>query len=170
MGNKNGYRMPIIVFIVLVIILALGIYWLSDQRTLSTITNPSAPAPTLVFEDPEVGIHSQKLLDVRSEGGLCMKGMDCSTTTSIFKDGSVESNIGSETKDVSKLASLIASTDFAKLREKKFTGTCPIAYDGQEMIYTFYTSSGIETIRSCETEIDEKNPLFIEIGNLLLSQ
>jgi hypothetical protein len=61
----------------------------------------------------------------------------------------------------------IDTTDFAALKRHRFTGECPVNFDGQESIYQFATSAGVERIASCETQIDESHPLFVAIHDAL---
>ena len=70
--------------------------------------------------------------------------------------------------DVAGLTELIAATDFAALRAHPFTGTCPVAFDGQEVVYEFTTSAGVERIASCETEVDPEHPLFEAVAGVLV--
>ena len=54
----------------------------------------------------------------------------------------------------------IAATDFDAMRLRRFTGECPVAFDGQEVIFAFGAPTGVERIASCETEIDPGRPAF----------
>ena len=54
----------------------------------------------------------------------------------------------------------IAATDFDAMRLRRFTGECPVAFDGQEVIYAFGAPTGVERVASCETEIDPGRPAF----------
>lgn len=108
-----------------------------------------------------------ELLNIKFNGGLCPDGNACSSTKTIMQNGSVLINNKLKTKtDLTKLTSLINTVNFDEIRSKKFTGTCPTAYDGQEAIYTFYTSTGAQTISSCEFEIDNQSLLFSEINQI----
>jgi hypothetical protein len=50
-----------------------------------------------------------------------------------------------------------------------FTGECPIAFDGQELTYTFHPAGRAPvTIASCEVAIDPADPLFHAIDLILL--
>ena len=61
----------------------------------------------------------------------------------------------------------ITKADFVALKSRPFTGTCPVAYDGQETIYTFATASGAERIASCEVVVDPAAPLFVAVAAAL---
>jgi hypothetical protein len=65
------------------------------------------------------------------------------------------------------LTTEIAQADFLALKSRPFTGTCPIAFDGQETIYTFATASGSERIATCEVDVDPAAPLFVAVGAVL---
>ena len=62
------------------------------------------------------------------------------------------------------LTTEIVQADFAALQSHPFTDTCPIAYDGQETIYLFTTSSGLQRIASCEVVVDPTAPLFLAVA------
>ena len=70
-------------------------------------------------------------------------------------------------EDVTGLAALIEATDFDAIRAHPFTGTCPVAFDGQEVVYEFTTSDGVERIESCVTEVDPRHPLFEAVAGIL---
>ena len=65
------------------------------------------------------------------------------------------------------LATELSQADFVALMRRPFTGTCPIAYDGQETIYTFTTASGAVRIASCEVVVDPVAPLFVAVAAAL---
>ena len=113
--------------------------------------------------------YTNNLLQISYSGGMCPSGV-CSSTKSILKDGSFLVNGELKTKiseqEINELQSLIASTDFASVKAVKFIGTCPTAYDGQELTYIFYTPKGLETIASCQVKIDINSPLFAKIDQL----
>ena len=114
------------------------------------------------------GSSTSELLNIKSSGGLCPNGNVCSSTKIIMNDGSILIDNKLKTKaDLTKLISLINTANFDEIRSKKFTGTCPTAYDGQEVTYTFYTLTVTQTISNCEFEIDNKSPLFSEINKIL---
>jgi hypothetical protein len=68
---------------------------------------------------------------------------------------------------MAELRDLVEQTDFEAIRAVTFTELCPTAYDGQESIYTFYTSHGEEVLSSCESQIDTNLPLFRWIEELI---
>jgi hypothetical protein len=94
-------------------------------------------------------------------GGHCVYG-ECGGQVTIYADGTYEVVNGAgdlrvETLPASTVDQLVAqidAADYAAIRSQPFTDTCPIAYDGQEVTYTFYTSAGTETIASCQYVID----------------
>ncbi len=65
------------------------------------------------------------------------------------------------------LESAIASTDFAALKARPFTGECPTAFDGQEVVFEFGAPRGTERLASCEVEIDWGLPLFVAASTAL---
>lgn len=106
-------------------------------------------------------------------GGMCPDGM-CDTRVVLERDGRVHgaakppNDLGVVTPaSMSALNAAIAATDFASLKSKPFTGECPIAFDGQELIFEFATIGGTQRLASCEVEIDWGHPLFIAVANAL---
>jgi len=61
----------------------------------------------------------------------------------------------------------VAATDFAALKSHPFTGECPVAFDGEELVFEFAIGTGSQRIASCEVEIDWGHPLFIAVGAAL---
>ena len=45
--------------------------------------------------------------------------------------------------------------------------TCPTAYDGQQVIYTFHISTGDRTVDTCKIAIDPNHPLFVAVSAVL---
>ncbi len=113
------------------------------------------------------------ILTIRAEGGHCVSGA-CWSEQQVKADGSFTAtdSTGAQKKGtvdaahVAELTQQIAATDFAQLKAQPFTGICPLAFDGQELIYTFHTVSGPQTIASCTVGIDENSPLFQNIAAL----
>ena len=106
-------------------------------------TATAAPAPVLA--------------DVRAVGGLCARGSICMTRTLLFADGRVVRD-GAVVRRVTaarvaEVRRLIAGVDIAAVRARPFTGTCPIAYDGPEMVYRL---RGIATaLRGCTWDLSQ---------------
>jgi hypothetical protein len=61
----------------------------------------------------------------------------------------------------------VARADFAAIKAKPFTGTCPTAYDGSEVTYTFAAASGSQVLPSCKYALDARHPLFVAARRLL---
>ena len=105
---------------------------------------------------------------------MCING-GCWSEKQIKADGSFTAadSTGAQTNGtlgadkVAELTQQIAATDFEQVKAQPFTGTCPIAFDGQEYTYTFQTLSGPQTIASCTVAIDENSPLFQTIAGLV---
>jgi hypothetical protein len=106
------------------------------------------------------------LVTVTTHGGECMDG-PCGSTIVIEREGRMHqtapsaAELGTVPAEVlSTLNVAIKATDFGVIRSRPFTGECPVAFDGQEVIYEFGAPTGVERIASCETEIDADNPVF----------
>ncbi len=96
------------------------------------------------------------LVSVSATGGLCPPGM-CHwsariTTTTISAEGRRSRRI--TVAERRALTAAIAQLMPATL--PKFTGTCPIAYDGQERHYRF---RGKREIRSCALDLRRVKPV-----------
>jgi hypothetical protein len=106
------------------------------------------------------------LVTVEARGGDCPAGA-CGQTTVVERDGRVHliapapAELG--TVDLTLLEALrveIDQADFAAIAGRPFTGECPTAFDGQETIFTFETSTGSHRLASCEVEVDLDAALF----------
>ena len=113
------------------------------------------------------------LVTVELRGGECAAA-PCGTTVFLERDGRVHqaakppNDLGTVPPDqLAAIDTAIKVTDFAALRSHPFTGDCPTAVDGQEIVYTFATPSGTEQIASCEVDIDEGLPLFVAVATAL---
>jgi hypothetical protein len=113
------------------------------------------------------------LVTVETTGGMCRTG-PCRSVIAIEADGRVHqiepqaseiSRVTSESIDV--LQTAIDITDFEAIRSQPFLGTCPTAFDGQELVYTLATPHGVERIASCDVEVDPQAPLFVAIHAIL---
>ena len=109
------------------------------------------------------------LVTMTTRGGECPEGM-CGSAVVIERDGRVHrvapdsAELGTVPPNpLAALDTLIRTTNFDAIRARPFTGTCPMAYDGQEVIFEFGAPGGIERIASCETEIDPDSPLFAAV-------
>jgi hypothetical protein len=145
-----------------------------------TVPGPSAsPAPTASPDvspspDPSAApATAGRLVSVELRGGHCISGT-CGSTVVLEPDGRVPAGLEPPNElgtvpagDVTGLTDLIAATDFGAIRANPFTGTCPVAFDGQEVVIEFTTSGGIERIESCVTEVDLKHPLFEAVAGVL---
>ena len=58
----------------------------------------------------------------------------------------------------------IRTTDFADLASHPFTGMCPMAVDGQELVFEFGAPGGVKRIATCEVEVDFGSPLFVAVA------
>jgi hypothetical protein len=113
------------------------------------------------------------LVSVESRGGLCASG-PCGTTIVIERDGRVHqaakppNDLGSvPPAALAALDAAIATADFAALRSHPFTGQCPTAYDGQELVFEFGAPDGVQRIATCEVAVDFGAPLFAALARAL---
>ena len=111
------------------------------------------------------------LVKIYSHGGLCVAGSECQAATTIESDGKVTTD-GKLVKTLSKtevenLVAKINATNFKAIESTKFTGTCPIAYDGPEMVYTFNVAGSAHVLASCKVVIDNNSEPFVSIHKLI---
>ncbi len=114
------------------------------------------------------------LVTVETRGGECVAGAVRARRSSSSRDGRVHSaakppnDLGTvPPEQVAAIDAAIRLTDFEALKSHPFTGECPIAFDGQEIVFEFSTPTGPERLASCEVEIDYGLPLFVAVANAL---
>ncbi len=129
--------------------------------------------PAVASLAPVIG--AGPLLTITVRGGECPEG-PCGNTTVIERDGRVHqtkplaADLGQVPPDVLiSLDAAIKTVDYDVIRARKFTGECPVNFDGQETIYEFGAPGGVERIATCETEIDPEHPLFLAATAAMLS-
>jgi hypothetical protein len=125
---------------------------------LAACGGAGAPAPNPT--DPLISIHA--------EGGMCVYGSGCSRDTEILQNGSFTIKDGSgatingqlDDATLTQLKDAIKAADFAEIKSKPFTDTCPIAFDGQKYIFTIHRDGQPEELDSCVYALDMESPLF----------
>jgi hypothetical protein len=126
-----------------------------------------ACAPTVVPPTPAAPALPTALLKITTTGGLCPYGL-CQTEFEMETDGHYVAREGGavvaegvvEAAPLAAFNAAVQTADFAALKAQPFTDTCPSAYDGSEVIYTFYTAAGPEVISACAYVVDPQHPLF----------
>lgn len=110
------------------------------------------------------------LMAIETRGGMCVEGA-CSSVLFVDRDGRVHmaakppNELGVVPSDeLAALEEAIRTTDFSELRSHPFTGTCPTAWDGQEVVFEFDAPTGVERIEGCQVEIDYDAPLFVAVA------
>jgi hypothetical protein len=113
------------------------------------------------------------LVTVETRGGLCADG-PCGATVYLERDGRAHSaakppnELGvASAESMAALTAAISATDYAALKARKFNGQCPIAFDGQELIFEFAAPGGTQRIASCEVDIEWGSPLFVAVAGAL---
>jgi hypothetical protein len=127
----------------------------------------SAAPPAVTPSPTPTPIPTGPLLTVTARGGLCPPG-PCETTIFIERDGHVHqaakppNDLGTVPEaTLVALDQAISAADFTAIRSHPFTGTCPTAYDGQELVFDFGAPAAIERVESCKVDIDWDSPLFV---------
>jgi hypothetical protein len=126
---------------------------------------PGSATPSPLAEGP--------LVTVETRGGLCANA-PCGTTIFIERDGRIHqaakppNDLGTvPPAELATLDAAIRTTDFATYRSHPFTGQCPTAVDGQEVVFEFGTPGGVERIATCEVDVDFGSPLFLAVSTAL---
>jgi hypothetical protein len=157
----QNYLAPVRTFVAVAAILAILLSACSAAASSpGTSAEPSSP-PSAV---PSVA--TGPLVTLETQGGHCMQGA-CGGTVAIDTDGRVHST-APEAKDLGVLSDVllealtteIEQADFEAIQSRPFTDTCPIAFDGQQLIYTFTMPSGTAKVDSCAVIVDPAHPLF----------
>jgi hypothetical protein len=143
---------------------------------VAACSDPSSPSVDAGVSPPAASANptpSGPLVTVETRGGMCPQGA-CDSTIAIDAGGRVRTiapvprELGVLPDDVLEaLITVIAQADFVSLKGHPFTGTCPLAFDGQETIYTVTTASGAVRLASCDVVVDPAAPLFVAIAAAL---
>lgn len=110
------------------------------------------------------------LVTITTRGGECVGGA-CGGSVILERDGSVHAaakppnGLGQVPPEaMATLTAALAATDFTALKSRPFTGVCPVAFDGQELIFEFSVGGTTQRIASCEVDINWGHPLFVAVG------
>jgi hypothetical protein len=113
------------------------------------------------------------LVSIETRGGMCVGG-PCGGTVLVDRDGRVHqaakppNDLGVvPPAALATLDAAIRTTDFSALKSHPFTGLCPTAFDGQEIIFEFSAPSGVQRISTCEVDVDFGLPLFVAVSAAL---
>jgi hypothetical protein len=113
------------------------------------------------------------LLSIETKGGECPSGL-CTRLVNVEGDGRLHEVIPKDQVIgrappalVDALQVEIERANYRLILSQPFTGTCPTAYDGQQLIYTFHVSTGDRTVDTCKVAIDPNHPLFVAVSAVL---
>jgi hypothetical protein len=131
-------------------------------------TPPTQPTPS---SSPPPAV--MPLVTLRLEGGMCPRGA-CASSFEIRSDGLIVRRTPTAALlgqlSAAQLATLqvsIGTTDFDTILTHPFTGTCPIAFDGQERTYGFATSRGDVQLASCVIDLDPAPAVVALVDDLI---
>ncbi|HEX5014430.1 MAG TPA: hypothetical protein VFV72_09765 [Candidatus Limnocylindrales bacterium] len=168
----NHLRFPLLSSLLVVGLLAAACS--SASTPASASPPPASAAPPATAAPPSVAADGP-LLTIETVGGHCIQG-SCDSTITIDSNGKARQlkpdakDLGTVPADiVDALVVEIDQADFEAIKSKPFTDTCPIAFDGQQFIYTFTAGGGSERIDSCAVAVDQESPLFIAVHAALAS-
>ena len=141
-----------------------------ENASLSTVIEKDMPILFEIFSTFKIIEQPRKLAIIEYTGGLCPNG-ECQRNFMIYDNGEVFENgelqFLLEEDEINELKDLIENTDFEEVKSTPFTDTCPIAYDGQKVTYTFYLENSNEVLSSCTYKIDTSTPLFSELDRII---
>jgi hypothetical protein len=111
------------------------------------------------------------LVKVEARGGLCVTGTTCESSITVLSDGAwtrvVNGARQTGTLTGGRVAQLADAVDRTELADAPaFTGTCPVAYDGQEQLISWLAEGKQITVASCEQEFDPADPLVAAAAEL----
>jgi hypothetical protein len=152
------------------VIVTVGLAACSSDRLQSALATPSVAASASPTPDISIGPAPTSepfpLVAIEMTGGMCAEGQ-CTRLVNIEGDGRLHEVIPRDAvlgvvpeglRDALRVE--IERADYRSIASRPFTGTCPTAYDGQQVTYTFHVSTGDRTIDSCKVAIDPNHPLF----------
>lgn len=151
----------------------------NDQATVTELTKiPPEKASDTPLTPPNKSGEPAILVEYTTYGGLCSYG-GCHSKTTIYDNGIIKNeNIAYNGTDyiststarqigsnqLNDLITQINNEDLDKVKQRKFTGTCPTAYDGSAVTYTIYKNGATEILDSCQYILDQ--PLFKTINQI----
>lgn len=135
---------------------------------------PRSASPTRSLSPtPAVAPEALPLLSIEIVGGECAEGA-CHRLINLDGDGRLhevipkDRTVGTVPKELVDAVQIeMDQADFNLIESRPFTGECPTAVDGQELIYTFHLVTGDEQIRSCKVAIDVHHPLFRAVAAVM---
>jgi lysylphosphatidylglycerol synthetase-like protein (DUF2156 family) len=147
-------RLLVTVALWMVIVMSLGLYFFQFKQQ----------------SDSEQPGKAEPKVEVYSHGELCPEG-ECQSTFTIYNNGTYgyDGNVQGllTPHQLGQLFNEMLNADYEQIKSRKFTGMCPTAYDGQEVVYTFYvTQNEIHRIASCEVQIDSNQEPFKSIQDI----
>lgn len=151
----------------------------TDQATVTELAEspPEKASDTPLVPPNKSGVPAI-LVEYTTYGGMCPYG-GCHSKATIYDNGLIKNEapayngtdyISTSTTRQIGLAQLndlitqINNEDLDKVKQRKFTGTCPTAYDGSAATYTIYKNGATEILDSCQYILDQ--PLFKTIDQI----
>jgi hypothetical protein len=161
--------------IVVSVVLALVFVWSQRRQGIQEQPLPSSSPtiPTSPIIQPDMTNaqgNSTYLVKVSYRGGLCPPTSPCESNVLIMRDGSVlKDGVLKKTITQQQLESLkfaIVDGDYVTMHKHPFTETCPVVYDGQELVYSFSLNTYEEVLPSCTYDVDDE-PLIKFVHTLI---
>jgi hypothetical protein len=168
--------------LVLCLVLGAGLLDCTSERLLPAPPTPSSvpvsssaslvPDPATTPE-PLPTPEPFPLLSIETRGGECPSGM-CTRLVNVEGDGRLHEVIP-EDQVIGRAPPALAEAlqveieraNYPLILSRPFIGTCPTAYDGEQLIYTFHVSTGDRAVDTCKVAIDPNHPLFVAVEAVL---
>lgn len=138
---------------------------------LALLLTGCASVPAVPADAPSTPAPPTLVVKAESRGGLCVTGSMCESSTIVMSDGAwtrvTNGDVRTGTVRAERVAALTDAVEATGLASAPpFTGTCPIAYDGQEIVLTWLDDGEPVTVASCEREFDPDDPLVVATAEL----
>lgn len=152
------------------VVMVAGAMLAACSSSSGAATTSTPPASTSPSSAPVTAPAEATFLASRTEtGGMCPDG-GCLASFAVSSDGtwnlvsSTANRSGALPADV--LAALTtAATTTSLLDAPAFTGTCPTAYDGSEVVYSWRDSGGAtQTVSACDKAVPDTDPLVTALA------
>ncbi len=138
---------------------------------LAVVLSGCAAVPAVPAAGPPSPQPVVLLVKAERRGGLCVSGSMCESSITVRTDGTytwrgnADGRSGTLSPDrFEALAAAVEQTGLASA--PPFTGTCPVAYDGQEQVLTWLVDGEPVSSASCERVFDPADPLVVAAEEL----
>ncbi len=152
----------------LTVLVALCVGGCANADPVTRAAPPTTSAPTSAPDDP-----GALLAELVVQGGMCVAG-SCGFEFTVLQDGRWHASGAAEAPDdagtledgqLEELRTAVAETTLGAA--PPFTGTCPTAYDGTELVVSWRGDGERRSASSCEVAFPPQDPLPTTLRALL---